>query len=312
MKSVISILLLVSLVVLESNGQLYGLKSNPTQLFVYNTQTGESKAVGDSIPFEVDGPVGSVDDKHGLFYTIGYNTSTQDESLIGLSLKTGRVEVEVKLPFATEGFVGVGETVDVDPETGDVFVSGHDPTTSGKHHFTRYIVSSKTFDSITIVPDGDILGAPSTYDSDNKIIWTQYYADNNIKLYGIDVVNKIILHEIINTENLDGMNFDPETGLIYGVGLHINNKTSYYRTVLSFNPKSLKFKIINTIPGYFLMEAGAYGMNTKDHEIYCIMQPKSGTTNRLLTLSYKTGDLITAPNLCKTLSDCPSVLGYAN
>jgi hypothetical protein len=52
------------------------------------------------------------------------------------------VKYEVPLPFATGFFVGVGEYVDVDPNTGDVFVSGHDAAVQGNHAIFRVTPST--------------------------------------------------------------------------------------------------------------------------------------------------------------------------
>ena len=76
-------------------------------------------------------------------------------SLIGLSLKSGKEEVRVVLPFVATGFVGIGEpapafssattlshrglfigqSLDIDPITGDVFAVGLQA--DNQHHIYR-------------------------------------------------------------------------------------------------------------------------------------------------------------------------------
>ena len=45
-------------------------------------------------------------------------------NLVGLSTISGTVVSKVDLPFSESVFVGVGQSVDVDPETGHVYVGG--------------------------------------------------------------------------------------------------------------------------------------------------------------------------------------------
>ena len=55
-----------------------------------------------------------------------------------MDTKTGDIAVDIELPFATGGLVGIGQALDVDPTTGDVIVVGQglSPTgTSLGHHF---------------------------------------------------------------------------------------------------------------------------------------------------------------------------------
>jgi hypothetical protein len=64
-----------------------------------------------------------VDIERGIFYTMGYNDTTQIVSLIGFDRK-GKLVCNWPLPFVTSAFVGVGEAVDVDSTNGEVFCMG--------------------------------------------------------------------------------------------------------------------------------------------------------------------------------------------
>ena len=57
--------------------------------------------------------------------------------MYGFSLDTGDVTVKVALPFAEGVFVGVGQALDVDPLSGDVFVVGRLPKSDDLHHVLR-------------------------------------------------------------------------------------------------------------------------------------------------------------------------------
>lgn len=64
-----------------------------------------------------------MDIERGIFYTMGYNDSTQIVSLIGFD-RNGKLVCNWPLPFVTSAFVGVGEAVDVDSTNGEVFCMG--------------------------------------------------------------------------------------------------------------------------------------------------------------------------------------------
>ncbi len=57
---------------------------------------------------------------------------------MGLSLADGSVTTQIVLPFTPGTFVGVGESVAVEPVTGDLFVSGRDPSVGEQHRIYRY------------------------------------------------------------------------------------------------------------------------------------------------------------------------------
>lgn len=90
------------------------------------------------MPYEAQGQqLASYDSKNQIYYFIGYNTTSQQIALIGLDGKSGNIKTETALPFISSVFVGVGETCNVNPTTGNVFVSGIDPT-SQQHVIYTY------------------------------------------------------------------------------------------------------------------------------------------------------------------------------
>lgn len=71
---------------------------------------------------------------------VAYDINNKAVTLLGLDLVTGNQVYNVPLPFEESSFVGVGQVVQVNPNTGDVFVCGKDASTGGKHHILRYIL----------------------------------------------------------------------------------------------------------------------------------------------------------------------------
>lgn len=68
---------------------------------------------------------------------VGSETNSKVASLLGLDLATGNQVYNVPLPFEEPGFIGVGQIVEVNTNTGDVFVCGRDPSKGGQHHIMR-------------------------------------------------------------------------------------------------------------------------------------------------------------------------------
>jgi hydroxymethylglutaryl-CoA reductase len=92
-------------------------------------------AVGAPVPYEAQAQqLTAVDAAAGLFYFIGLNVSSQRTSLVALSLDDGSVRAEVALPFVSGFFVGVGEALDFDAETGQLIAMGREVSASGAHH----------------------------------------------------------------------------------------------------------------------------------------------------------------------------------
>jgi hypothetical protein len=58
-------------------------------------------------------------------------------ALIGLYLEDGSISSVTQLPIVQPCYVGLGQTCNVDPQTGDVFVSGQLDTASNTYHIYR-------------------------------------------------------------------------------------------------------------------------------------------------------------------------------
>ena len=154
----------------------------------------------DALPYEAQGQgVSSSDVSRGIFYIVGTNLSTDSIALVGISITTGEVLVEIPLPFVLEAFVGVGQYVDVDPVSHDVFVTGRSPTDM-QHKVYRVNPTANTVTKIADVGDGtskafdrrfvpfqflmftdpiDMLGGISVLDPLNRVLWLQLAVNNS-------------------------------------------------------------------------------------------------------------------------------------
>lgn len=171
---------------------LYGLSPNVQLLFIDPT-TFTSTPIGDPIPKELQAQqLSAIDQKHGLLYLIGFNSSTQITQLISISLENGKVKDEITLPFAAQGFVGIGQAVAYDPSTDEAFVLGPDPKYPQNHAIFGVNIQQRTVNHITTIPFGtSVIGVGAAYVPDTRTFWIPVGVNRSggpaIDMYGVDV-----------------------------------------------------------------------------------------------------------------------------
>lgn len=145
----------------------------------------------------------SYDDAKGLYYMVGYNNTAAQPNLLAIDTATGKVVSDVVLPFTEPEFVGVGQTVDVDQASGDVYVSGQYNLT-GLHHVLRVDPATGKHKDIAQLGQLSMLGGGSTFDSAHGVLYLQYgvKATNGVDIYAVDVA----------TGHITTITQDPSTG----------------------------------------------------------------------------------------------------
>jgi len=247
----------------------------------------------------------------GFFYYIGFNKSNHIVSLIGMNLTNGDITFQINLPFTTDIFVGVGQTCNVEPNSGDVFVSGRDENIGGQHHILRVNPKTRTFKSISQTGFIDVLGGTSVYDPKNEILWLQFGFNNGtIDMFGFDVNTGKLVAEFPDNLNMETMSYDPLTGLIYGIGLKLNS-TTYERILLTMDSKSNKFNIIATIPNFFIIMGDIGTLNVKDRLYYTLLRD-SANKEPFQLLSIRIADGAIQNSVAGCRNGCPLAFEYYN
>jgi len=122
----------------------------------------------------------SIDQNTKTYYVIGLNnTGTyKHPALLGFALPSGKLTIEVPLPFLELGLVGVSQSVDVDPITGNVVMCGlvvDSPGSKPAHQVLMYDAKTKKLsEKIVDIPGSGIsvLGASTTIDNDGVAYFT--------------------------------------------------------------------------------------------------------------------------------------------
>jgi len=298
-----------------ATGVLYGLSGPTVGLVSIDPRTAYQRPIGTTINTELEAQqLSSIDAANNLIYIVGLNTTTAGVNLIGVDLTTGRQRYQIALPFASSAFVGVGQIVEVDTNSGEVYVAGRDPQKGNQHHVVSVNPKSGAITSIVVIADGDVLGGISGFDPKNQVLWIEYATNNGqaISLVRVDLKTRTYA-TYPNPINLETMDFDPVQGVFVGIGLQVDSPTSYYRVFLTLDSTTNQFRVVSKIPGYFIIRAAEGALDYVGRKYYSILQPvgKSTAPFQLVEYDMKSNTVMNHPliggNSCNT---CPWSLHF--
>eukprot|EP01090_Pellita_catalonica_P019654 TRINITY_DN6761_c0_g1_i1.p1 TRINITY_DN6761_c0_g1~~TRINITY_DN6761_c0_g1_i1.p1 ORF type:complete len:316 (-),score=47.18 TRINITY_DN6761_c0_g1_i1:77-1024(-) len=314
MKLVLSVTVLVAFAsILEAT--MFGISGPVPRLETIQVQSAAQKDIGPALPHELEGEqLSSIDAAKKRYYLVTYNTTDKHVYLISVSLTTGLLTSSTQLPFKDSAFIGVGQSCNVMPESGDVLVVGRDRILA-KHHILQ--VNPDTGDNkvIASIGDVDVLGAASAYDHINKVLWLQFGLKTGIYNFAFEIPSGKILHQIDDKLNLETMDFDSKTQKVIGVGLDVKSSHDYERVLLTLDSKTGNMDTISTIPGYFLIRSAESGLNVPDRELSVFLQLTKDLHNatapfELVTLDADTGAIRYKPTIIE--ADLPWSIAYAS
>jgi len=252
-----------------------------------------------------------VDQKNGIYYQVG---NTRDSIMIlGFDIKTGNVKYSIPLPGIGGGIEDAGCYIGIDPDNGGLYAAGDSRTA----HLLIKVdpTTNKTSTVASWKPGDTILGiGGSTYDSKNKVFWLNLLWDPSLKgkvsvpgigTYGISVDQKKLLYQINSSLQIETWNFDPTTGLSYGVGLQTSPRVS--RVLVSLDGSSGDLKIVGTIPKFLIMDGSISTIDTQGGNVYVILN------GALVATSVTNAGVSKSVGLnCEVGFDCPLSLGFYN
>lgn len=124
-------------------GPIYGI-SNVTGLVSVDPTTADMTPIGKAVPLEAQAQeLSALDAQRGIMFLLGFNETSSKPNVVGIDTTTGAIRDDIVMPFQELPFVGLGQSIDVDPGTGDLIVSGEDPTGTHQQHFYRLTRASK-------------------------------------------------------------------------------------------------------------------------------------------------------------------------
>jgi hypothetical protein len=315
------------------NAGLYGLSESATtgQLFLVNIdpKTGKQTTVGKFIASEAQAQaVATIDDKNGVYYILGYDGKAPN--VMGIDVTTGAVVSEAEIPaFASEAFVGVGQGIDWEPDTGSIVVAGQDTTLSWSIGLVDPITGKfvqKAFLNNTEGKYDPVLGSPSVYTTDQR---------DFVMLLGVLKPTPAIAYMAVSlvdgnvaqmpwcgdTETTD---YDLQSKSIYGIGLIIDPLApgGAMRTLVQVKSDASSCQVVGNVTGYWIISMGVSAIDTENRVLYFLSFPcakkgdpgcQGGGPLDLVGVDLRTAKTVSVASAFCTMGDtCPWSLEFAN
>jgi hypothetical protein len=309
---------------------LFGLKDLPTgdlSLVNIDPKTGKETIVG-TVSGEVQAQaLATIDDKNGIYYILGWDG--KKPNIMGIDVITGLVVSKAEIDaFASEAFVGVGQGIDWEPDTGAIVAAGQDTTRSwsiglvdpysGNFDLKAYVNNSEG----KYIP---ALASPSVYTTDQR---------DFVMLLGLMPPTPGIEFIAVNLDSgkvaqmpwcdyLETTDYDLQTKSIYGIGLTIDPHApgGGVRTLVQVRSDASGCTIVGNVTGYFIIELGISAIDTEQRVLYflsfpCVKQGDPGCSGRgaidLVGVDLRTGKIVSAVSGYCMIGTCPWSLEFAN
>jgi hypothetical protein len=160
-------------------------------LATISTATGAVTPVG--TPAAAEGQaqqLSALDAARGIYYLLGWNFTSQAANLVGFSVATGGVVVDVALPFYESAFVGLGQVLAVEPATGQL-VGGGLLRENSSHVFGFISPTNGSFTQVAALDAAllPVLGGVADYDPSSGTLLTQLGDRSSVYWYSISLRN---------------------------------------------------------------------------------------------------------------------------
>lgn len=169
---------------------LYGTTAQ-TGLASISTTTGALTPVGTPAIQEGQAQqLTALDATRGIYYLLGWNFTTQTANLVGFSVSTGALVVDVPLPFYESAFVGLGQVLAVEPATGQL-VGGGLLSDNSSHVFGFIDPTNGSFKQVAALDAAllPVLGGVADFDPLTGTLLTQLGDQSAVYWYSISMRN---------------------------------------------------------------------------------------------------------------------------
>jgi len=213
---------------IKQEGILYALVEGMT-LGTVDLQSGNITTFGPNYGTNIGlaEELAAIDNNAKLFYTIAYNFTNDITSVFALSLDSGEIASSLIVPLAQSGFVGVGQTIQVD-STGDVLITGQTDANTTTFYLWRANLVQGTFTQITSYQSEPLLGGFACYDSDHNLLWLDVVPPGStlVFLYAFDAANGNLVMNVTDDLETVSLNYDIVKHQLVGIGEGFNGTTT--------------------------------------------------------------------------------------
>jgi len=251
--------------------------------------------------------VSAIDTKQNIFYVVGLNRVTGSYDLVGISLVDGSVALRLELPFAKREYIGLGQYVDVDVNTGDVIVAGHTTTDGTTHQIFRIVPNTQNITQLGEFDGKDMIGGRSAIDYVNGSVYYEHHqpGKEGYVLVRFDLNSGQVESAVAVQYYLQTLEFDPKTGLIVGFGLDEN----LYRVLVKYDPSSQEFTKGPIIPDYGVLLNSLSAIDVQERRLFGLLR-SNGTTGFLVSVDIDSGTLVTSAPACEEILQCVKNIVY--
>lgn len=233
---------------------LYGL--NPAAQLFRLSPNGSHDILSNPLPYLQAQQLSAVDPQRGIFWFIGYSRAASGPFLVGLSLANGSTLSETALPEFYDGtYVGLGQYVTPDPSSERVFVGGQD--VNGFHVMGLVAPGSGAFEVLANLTSSlrDVFGGTCVFVPETNELW--FELDVDIFIFNMATKKTEVLPASQDFEIL-GMNRDPSSGVVYGLG---GGPGQGVRTVVALHAANRTISPVGTVPAYAMQMGGITAFN---------------------------------------------------
>jgi len=287
---------------------LYGLDENVS--LIRSIDGGANWTIlGPPLPYDQAQQLSCIDASHSTFYFIGYDTSTKNPTLVGVSLEDGQILTHVPLPFVDQTYIGIGQYI-TPHSSGNLFVGGQDAM---RNHVIG-LVDPKTgsFDLLVNLSSTfrDVFGGTSVFIPETNELWFELDLDVMI----LNVTSRSVTIIPVNESfSILGMNRDTSTGSVFGLD---GGPGQGVRTIVSLDPVTRKITVTGSVPEFANQMGGMTAYDDLHKSVYWIAQKTNAPSSSpwfLVQNEVKGGKVITAESICSGNDGiCPWSLHYFN
>ena len=285
---------------------LYGL--NAAQQLFRIAPNGSYTILSDPSPLLVAQQLSCVDAPRGIFYFIGYSRDTSSPYLVGLSLLNGSALSQTPLPFFDGEYVGVGQYLAVEPASARVFVGGQDVN---RFHIMGLVTpGSGEFELLSNLTSTlrDVFGGSSFFAPETNELW--FELDLDIMILSM-ATRKVEVLPVSENYEILGMNRDPATGVVYGLG---GGPGQGVRTVVALHVNNRTIVPTGTVPAYGMQMGGITAYDWAAKSVFWLAQKANADPQSqwyMVQNAVEGGRTLSAAPICGNGQLCPWSLHYA-
>jgi len=313
MKSSLSLLFFLAAVLsplsVRAEDLLFGVDAGSTPIVFDTRSFTPSVLTNTSIPYSLWQHPATCDPSNGVFYIVGYDLNSRSYFALGINIKTGELDTQLRLPFSAGPIINKGVFLNFNNPTKELLITGPCSDNISHHCVISVATDTGSWIEISRIEVGtDSSGALSAFDPVNGIEYIILSEGNSNQqtLMGVNVRDRSIRRTTINGGNVfSTLHYDPQTRSLFGMGFNQNQSLS----IMQIDPRSdSNIKIVAALPKYKKILGSMAALNNGSHRLYTFLTNSDQSfpyiSYEFVSLDLNTGNILSAVAAC-TSTTCP-------